>query len=212
MGVTGSISAAQSVNDQPFVMRFSGTGSQNQSISCTPVNGGSTYADMLASGCAGTYQINQTLTCPDSNTPIDCLAVATGNKQNQVAKGMNQRILGSTNPTSCTSPNHWSSFPNLPKGDPRVVTAFITPYGSFTGSGGSTQYPIQFFAAFYVTGWAPSGGGFTNPCQGNGDDTAQAGTIVGHFITYVKTLAGNGGGTTTCVPNSLNECVAVLTR
>jgi Flp pilus assembly protein TadG len=211
MGVTGSIATAQSVNDQPFTMRFSGTGSQNQSVSCTPANGGSTFADELASGCAGSYQLNQALICPDSNVPVDCVAVATGNKENQVAKGMNLRILGSTNPTTCKSANHWSSFPNLPANDPRIVTAFVTPYGSFTGSGGSIQYPIQFFAAFYVTGWADNGNGFNNPCQGHGDDTAQPGTIVGHFITYVKTLGG-GGGTSTCVPNSLNECVAVLTR
>lgn len=213
MGITGSIAATQAVSDTPFVMRFSGTGSQNQSVSCTAVNGGSTYADMLASGCAGAFQINQTLTCPDSNTPVDCVSVATGNKENQVAKGLNQRILGSTKPATCTSPNHWSSFPNLPAGDPRVVTAFITPYGSFTGNGGSVQYPIQYFAAFYITGWADSqGNGFNNPCQGNGDDTAQPGTIVGHFISYVKTLSNGSGGSSACVANSLNECVTVLTR
>jgi Flp pilus assembly protein TadG len=213
MAITGSIAAAQSINDTPFVMRFSGTGSQNQSVNCTAVNGGTTYADMLASGCAGTFQVNQTLTCPDNNTPIDCVSVATGNKENEVAKGLNERILGSAKPTICTNPNHWSSFPNLPANDPRVVTAFITPYGSFTGNGGSIQYPIQYFAAFYITGWADSkGNGFNNPCQGNGDDTAQPATIVGHFISYVKTLGNGSGGNTSCVANSLNECVTVLTR
>jgi hypothetical protein len=213
MAITGSIAVAQSVSDTPFVMRFSGTGSQNQSVSCTAANGGTTYADMLASGCAGAFQINQALTCPDSNNPIDCVSVATGNKENQVAEGLNERILGSAKPTTCTSPNNWASFPNLPANDPRVVTAFITPYGSFTGSGGSIQYPIQYFAAFYITGWADSkGNGFNNPCQGNGDDTAQPATIVGHFITYVKTLGNGSGGTTSCVANSLNECVTVLTR
>jgi hypothetical protein len=212
MGVTGNLAVAQSVSDPIYTMRFSGTGSQNQSITCTAVNGGSTYADMLASGCAGSYQINQTLTCPDNLTPIDCLNPATGNKENQVAKGINMRVLGSANPARCTNPNHWSSFPNLSATDPRIVTVFVTPYGSFGGSGGSAQFPIATFAAFYITGWAASGGGFTNPCQGNGDDTAPPGTILGHFIKYINVLNTNGTGGSACDLNALGECIAVMTR
>jgi hypothetical protein len=92
------------------------------------------------------------------------------------------------------------------------VTVFITPDGSFGGSGHSQQFPISDFAAFYITGWADKGGGFNNPCQGNGDDTAQPGTLVGHFIKYINTLDTGGGGTSMCVPNSLGQCIAVLTR
>jgi hypothetical protein len=214
VGVTPGLQVAQSASDQPTTLRFSGTGSQNQSVSCTPVSippNFDSWGASLATGCQGPYQLNTTLTCPDNNTPVDCLQPATGNQQNKVAKALNYRILGSTTPQTCTSPNHWSSYPNLPANDPRVVTAFITPYGSFAGSGGSSSYPIQYFAAFYITGWQDSGNGFNNPCQGSGDDTAQAGTIVGHFITYVNTLS-TGGGSTTCVPNSINECTAILTR
>jgi hypothetical protein len=212
MGMTGSLGVASSVSDPLYTMRFAGTGSQNQSVSCSAANGGSTFADMLASGCAGSYQINQTLACPDANVPVDCLSPATGNKENQVSKGINLRVLGSTQPTACTSPNHWSSYPNLSANDPRIVTVFVTPYGSFGGSGGSTQFPIQYFAAFYITGWAPSGGGFTNPCQGQGDDTAPPGTMVGHFIKYVNTHNTGSGGGAACDPNGLGECVTVLTR
>src|SRR5207302_6259234 len=107
-------------------------GSQNQSVSCAAGNGGSTYADALASGCKGTWAINPTLTCPDSANPVDCLTPATGNKQNQVAKGMNMRVLGSQKPPTCTHPNLWKTFtftngvPNVSPTDPRVVTAFVT--------------------------------------------------------------------------------------
>jgi hypothetical protein len=215
-GVTPGLQVAQSVKDQPTTLRFSGTGSQNQSVTCTPVSippSFDSWGASLATGCQGPFQLNTTLTCPDNNSPVDCVQPATGNQQNKVAKALNYRILGSTTPTACTSPNHWSSYPSLPRNDPRIVTAFITPYGSFSGSGGSSWYPIQYFAAFYVTGWQDSGNGFTNPCQaqGQGDDPAQAGTIVGHFITYLNTLS-TGGGSTTCVPNAINECTAVLTR
>lgn len=215
--ISGSLQDAQGTNDPVYTMRFDGTGSQNQSVNCTTTKGTGTYWETLAFGCAGPYGINATLTCPDSNTPIDCVPPATGNKQNQVAEGMNQRILGSTKPTECTNPNHWKSFtftngvPNVPPSDPRVVTVFVTPYGSFGGSGGSTTYPIADFASFYVTGWQDSGNGFNNPCQGNGDDPAEPGTIVGHFIKYVET-APTGSGGSMCELNSLNECIAILTN
>jgi hypothetical protein len=93
-----------------------------------------------------------------------------------------------------------------------VVELFVTPYGSFTGSGGSSLFPIADFAAFYVTGWQDNGNGFNNPCQGNGDDTAAGGTIVGHFIRYINTLNTNNGGGSACVLSSLDACVTVLTR
>jgi hypothetical protein len=215
--ITGTLQDAQSVSDPLYTLRFDGTGSQNQSISCNPANGGNTFADELAGGCSGTWTINPTLTCPDTST--DCVPPATGNKTNQVAKGMNQRILGSQKPSSCTSPNHWPSFtftngiPNVSATDPRVVYMFVTPYGSFSGSGGSSLYPIASFAAFYVTGWQDNGNGFNNPCQGNGDNTAAGGTIVGHFIKYIDTANINdSGGGTPCQLQSLDICVAVLTR
>jgi len=217
--ISGNLQDAQSVSDPLYEMRLSETGSQNQSVECAPVQGSPTYANGLASGCAGPYGINPTLTCPDSNTPIDCVRPATGEKINQIGKGMNLRILGSEKPETCTSPNHWKEFtftngvPDVSPSDPRVVTVFITPYGSFGGSGKSTEFPIADFATFYVTGWQGSKGeGFSNPCQGNGDDTAKESTIVGHFIKYVETLAPTGGGGSTCEIDSLNECVAVLTN
>jgi Flp pilus assembly protein TadG len=215
--ISGSLQDAQSTADPVYTMRFDNTGSQNQSVSCTTSKGTGTYWETLAFGCAGPYGINATLTCPDSNTPIDCVPPATGNKQNQVAEGMNQRILGSTKPTECTNPNHWKELtftngvPNVSPTDPRVVTVFVTPYGSFGGSGGSTSFPIADFATFYVTGWQDSGNGFNNPCQGNGDDTAEPGTIVGHFIKYVET-APTGSGGSICNLSLLNECIAILTN
>ena len=133
---------------------------------------------------------------------------------NQVPAGLNKRILGSEKPTSCTSPNNWSQFPNLPPGYPRVVHVFLTPYGSFSGSGSDTV-PVSDFATFYVTGWTSQGSGFANPCQGNGDDPVpgnDAGYIVGHFIKYIQTLNDGSGGTQLCDLSSFGLCVATLTE
>jgi hypothetical protein len=88
----------------------------------------------------------------------------------------------------------------------------VTPYGSFGSSGASSSFPIENFASFYITGWQDSGAGFNNPCQGNGDDTAAAGTIVGHFIKYINTLNTGQTGNGTCSLTALGLCVAVLTR
>ena len=50
------------------------------------------------------------------------------------------------------------------------------------------------FATFYVTGWQGSGGGFANPCVGQGDDAVPGdGYIMGHFIKYISTLTPGSG-------------------
>jgi hypothetical protein len=153
------------------------------------------------------------------------VAVQTGSATNQVPAGLNLRVLGAEKPNTCPGPvgtlghNNWSLFPNLPAGDPRIVQVFLTPFGSFDGSG-STTVPVTNFATFYVTGWTGQGQGFNNPCQGNGDDPVpnnDAGYIVGHFIKYVQTLNTGGGGSGFCnlaAGGSLSSgtCVAVLTQ
>jgi Putative Flp pilus-assembly TadE/G-like len=217
IAIKGNLANASSVNDPVVALRVVG-GSQNQSLDCDPNL--SKLKDEIATGCAPMYQVNSGTTCPGSPStlwssaqPWQCVAVQTGSATNQVPAGMNTRILGTDKPTSCTAPNHWSSFPNLDPHDPRIIEVLLTPFGSFSGSG-STTVPVTDFATFYVTGWTGQGQGFTNPCQGNGDDPVpnnDAGYIVGHFIKYIQTL-NPGGGTTPCDLNAFGSCVAVLTR
>ena len=87
------------------------------------------------------------------------------------------------------------------------------PARSFSGNGSNTV-PVTGFATFYVTGWTGQGTGFSNPCQGNGDDPVpnnDAGYIVGHFIKYIDVL-NTGGGTQLCDLTAFGTCVAVLTE
>jgi len=217
IGVAGNIANANSVSEPPIALRVVG-GSQNQSLDCD--KDVSRLRDELAYGCVPTYTRNTGQTCPASPTtlwttpqPWRCVAVQTGSATNQVPAGMNERILGAEKPLTCTAPNHWSQYPDLPANDPRVIQVFLTPFGAFSGSG-STTVPVTGFATFYVTGWTASGGGFANPCQGNGDDpvpNGDAGYIVGHFIKYINAL-NTGGGTTPCDVNALGSCVAAMTR
>ena len=218
IGVAGSLKDAQSVNDPVVSLRVVG-GSQNQSLDCDPNI--SQFKDELAGGCAPGYTKNPGTPCPSSTSalwaspqPWSCVALQTGTAVNQVPAGLNKRILGSEKPASCTNPNRWSDFPNLSPGDPRIVHVFLTPYGSFSGSG-SENVPVTDFATFYVTGWTSQGSGFSNPCRGNGDDPVpgnDAGYIVGHFIKYIDVLNDGGAGSQLCDLSSFGMCVAVLTH
>jgi hypothetical protein len=213
----GSLSDAQTVSDPIVRLRVVG-GSQNQSLDCDPNI--SAFKDELWKGCGPSYTRNTGTACPStpgalwsSAQPWSCVAVQTGTSRNDISAGMNHRILGSEKPTTCTAPNHWSSFPNISREDPRIVHLVLTPYGTFAGSG-STTVPVTDFATFYVTGWTGNGNGFDNPCQGNGDDPVPGndpGLIVGHFIKYINTIS-NGTGSTACDPAAFGSCIAVMTR
>lgn len=217
IGVAGSLGNASSVNDPIVALRIIG-GSQNQSLDCDPAR--SQLKDELANGCGPTYGVNHGTACPSSPStlwattqPWRCVAVQTGSATNQVPAGMNQRILGIDKPAVCTSPNHWSQYPNIPRDDPRYLQVFLTPFGSFSGSG-STTVPVTDFAEFYVTGWTGQGSGFNNPCQGRGDDPVpnnDPGTIVGHFVKYIANVSQGTGGAS-CDMTAFGACIAVLTR
>jgi Putative Flp pilus-assembly TadE/G-like len=168
---------------------------------------GSNFKQRLAEGCEGDFAIYTGGACSVSISPVTCVELENGIKANDFAAGLNRRILGAEKPQTCTAPNHWSMYPNLPAGDPRIVTIIVVPFGSGAGA-----RPIETFGTFYITGWRGEGNGFANPCQGNGDDPAEAKTMVGHFIKYVNTTDTGGGGTTSCEANSFGQCVAVLTR
>jgi hypothetical protein len=217
IGIKGSLQHASSVNDPVVALRVVG-GSQNQSLDCDPA--ASKLSDELATGCAAAYSRNTGTACPGSPTtlwgtaqPWPCVAVQTGSATNQVPRGMNMRILGDEKPASCTSPNHWSDFPNLDPGDPRLIQVFLTPFGAFDGNG-STTVPVMAFATFYVTGWTGSGSGFNNPCVGNGDDPVpnnESGYIVGHFVKYIQSLTP-GTGSAPCDMDAFDSCIAEMTR
>jgi Putative Flp pilus-assembly TadE/G-like len=204
IGVHGTLELSDPT-DPPVRMRVA-DGSQTQALDCDPAE--NKFDEELANGCSASYKPNTGTPCPPKHTgpqPWDCVAVETGEKTNQIARGLNLRVLGDEKPKTCTNPNRW---PNFEPEDPRIVYVFVTPLNSFEGSGNDTK-PVLGLAAFYLTGWTGQGGGFNNPCQGNGDDPAQPAELVGHFIKYVETVP-EGGETDPCDFNSLDVCAAVL--
>jgi hypothetical protein len=213
IGVIQSLGNAQSVNDPITVLRV--TGSQNQSVDCDP--NVANLRDEIANGCAPQYKINTGVACPATATtlwasaqPWNCVAIQTGGSVGQVTQGFDARILQGG---SCAEhPNNWASFPDFAADDTRVTSMFLTPFGTFSGSG-NTVVPVQNFAYFYVTGWGRNGNGGT--CAGDdkmpNGSSIPAGFVVGHFIKYVQTL-NTGGSGTVCDPNGFGSCVAVLTK
>jgi hypothetical protein len=204
IGIQGNLAVAQSVGDPVVLLRVSG--SQNQSVDCDPNL--PNLRNEIRQGCAPQYEINAGSTCPataptlwSGPQPWNCVAIQTGGAIGQVEQGMRDRILGGSN--TCTSPNNWSSFPDLPQGDRRIVSVLITPFGTFGGSGNDVV-PVSNFATFYVTGW------FGSPCATD-DPVPDRGYIVGHFIQYVFGLNNGGGSGELCDFGGFGSCVAVMT-
>lgn len=205
VAIEGNLEVAQSVSDPVVLLRV--TGSQNQSVDCDPDL--PNLRDEIRYGCEPKYEVNNGATCPPTAPalwgtpqPWNCVAIQTGGAVGQVEHGMRDRILGGA--STCTSPNNWSSFPNIPPGDPRIVPVFITPFGTFTGSGNEVV-PVTNFATFYVTGW------FSSPCNDD-DPVPDKGYIVGHFIKYIFALNNGGGSGELCDFNAFGSCVAVMTE
>jgi len=224
VGIKGALELSQ-IGGPPVRLRIvqDNGASQNQSLDCDP--GRSNLKDELWLGCRPRYSKNTGTACPGSANalwsspqPWSCVANQTGQAANQIAEGLNCRILmnvpdtGNCNgkPGSCTHPNKW---PDVQSGDPRIVYVIVTPFGSFNGSGSNTV-PVLRLAAFYITGWMGQGNGFQNPCLNAGDemplDNAE---IVGRFIKFIETP--NTGGTTNepcdlTDPSAVDVCAAVL--
>ncbi len=224
IGVPPSLGAAQAISDAVYRMRPLDGNSQTQALDCDAAL--STLEDELALGCGSqansapkAFTINSGQDCSGYNNPgalpdpSPCAVTQTGQSASQIGKGLNRRVFaGDNKPSVCgaANANHWSSFPNLPSGDPRLVYVLLTDYGSFSGSG-NQGFPVRRFATFYITGWQGNPG-FSNPCQGNGDDNAAVGEVVGHFINYVQQVNDGGASDELCDLSALSLCVPVLTR
>jgi hypothetical protein len=204
--------------ERPTVLRLlfnQQNSSQNQSLVCDPAD--RNLVDELTNGCNGDFRIAKPNECDtvqkitDIASPWPCVETKGGEQPNAIAQAMKARIMGGSNSCDATSANHWSSYPNFPAGDKRIVPLFLTTFGAFEGSG-HTTVPIVSFAEFYITGWTSQGSGQPTGCNNDPvpSDT-KGGYLVGHFIKRV--IPDNGGDTgQDCKPTDLSPCTAVLTK
>jgi Flp pilus assembly protein TadG len=225
--------------DPPINLRVfksvAGNASQDQSVDCDPAI--ANFKNEIAMGCAPLYKTQTDLTCPFSTPsalwasaqPWTCVATEQGDKGGLLAAGLNLRIFGKQNPSpnSCVEPNmvHWIKPANAPPGtnpgfdetkypdDKRVLPLFVTPLGTFSGSG-QDVVPLIDFGYFYVTGYEG------DPCQApNRDPNADLvpngsgnnAIVLGHFIKFFP-LDDQHVSDDNCDLTTITPCVGVLTR
>lgn len=215
-------------SDPPIYLRVfndNGNASQNQSINCDPAPSSNLETE-LANGCSPLYKTQTALTCPYANKaalfaspqPWTCAAIKTGASIGQVQHGLSERIFnGDQNPPNTTaecntSPINWIKGvgfdENAHRDDKRVLGLFVTPLGSFTGTG-SDVVPVLDFGYFYVTGYSG------DPCEGNDPNqdpvpNNRGSYVRGHFIKFFPI----DGHTTddNCDLTTITPCTGVLTR
>ena len=188
-------------------------------------------ANLEISGCPLT-QINPGgTTCPPTQlSPPSCLweftkvDEATGYDAGEVARF--DSGLARDSPTlKCTTPypeppNNYPQYlanGTLVAGDPRVITIFVVPDGSFTQT--THLIPVVGYAEFYVTGWDhnPCGGKLAGT-TGNGIDANNpgGGSLAGYFISYTAPASSTVQGSGPCNPNASQawtyNCTYALTQ
>jgi Putative Flp pilus-assembly TadE/G-like len=241
VGITGTFEDLYndlSTVTTPVTLRLAGgdSGSQNQALDCDPwadpTTGGNVgFEEELARGCRPSYTQNKGTSCPaspqtlwgtstspaDQGSPWQCVAVETGDRSGQLGTGMNLRVLGSKNPSTCPSihQNNWPDTGVI--GDRRIIHVFLTQFGAFDASGQNTV-AVTGFASFYVTGWRGQGNADKNPCQDPDkledpsrpdDPVAESATVVGHFIKYRGPIEGTPSNEA-CDLNDPTPCISAL--
>ena len=219
----------------PVTLRLAGgsPGSQNQALDCDPwassTGGNVGFEEELAYGCRPSYTQNKGTDCPaspnvlwgtstsplDQGAPWQCVAVETGDRSGQLGTGMNLRVLGSKNPSTCPldRQNNWPDTGVI--GDRRIIHVFLTQFGAF-GSNGQDTVAVTGFASFYVTGWTGQGNADKNPCQDQtlpkpDDPVAESATVVGHFIKYRGPIEGTPSEDA-CDLSDPTPCISALTE
>jgi hypothetical protein len=167
----------------------------------------STFRD----GCQDTYAVaNPPGTC-SASAPWTCLE-GVASSLSSLENDYDERWA----PGGSCVPNNWSSYPNIPRGDTRLITVFGVDAGELWNdtSSPSDDYSIAGIVGFYVTGWA----GQPGSCNGINDSPPRPqqqlnqGQLWGHFVPYVSAPSGGSGGTAPCDPDRTRACIAVLVR
>ena len=181
--------------------------------------------------------------------PIQCVKTRPTGAANQFQKGFEERFFNggsscpSAGPGFVKGRNYWdkdtpNGFAGIPPlgykdgshdtrfnpADPRIVTIFLVPTWTFTGSGQDT-YPIAGFVQVYITGYGRLNGSgnltIDDPCPGNtpppASDYACGGSscgyiVWGHFIKYsIPSPNATPDPEVDCDPEAtIQPCVAVL--
>jgi Putative Flp pilus-assembly TadE/G-like len=183
--------------------------------------------------------------------PLRCIKTRPTGSMNQLERGLDGRFFDNQNQNSCPGGanggpgfikgrNYWDKDTqngylgvppygykegthdtNFNKGDPRIVTIFLTTTEAFASSGQNT-YPITGFIQVYITGYGRISGGGINvddPCPGSAPPTdldlgagnTSGYAVWGHILDHVIPAPGATPSGRICAPGTSGQpCVAVL--
>jgi hypothetical protein len=186
-------------------------------VDCGQGNGASADADAIRNGCPlGVYIWPEGTACVLPNAdPIDCVTAIAGNRRQQVARAIKDRINGGCNNWNAYRDSGSFDIDNfIAPDDPRVIPMIITSPADLSGNVSGDPIPVRAIATFYVTGYD----GQPNSDNGQGcENEKYPGTstdnfkIWGHWIKYAPAGGGIGDGKG-CDPTKFGDCVAVLTE
>jgi hypothetical protein len=196
--------------DPPIVIRESNQNSKRTGlIDCGQGNGANADHNAIVNGCPdGIYIWPQGSACVTTpSNPIDCVNAIPGNRRQQIASAIKDRING-----GC---NNWNAYRDsgtpIPVGDPREMAMIVTSPADLSGNSGGPPIPVLALATFYVTGYDGGSGNGTG-CQNEAYPGSGSSKFAfwGHWIKFVS--PGGIGNGTGCNPNLFGDCVAVLTQ
>lgn len=241
--IAGSIKDQTKASDPVYELDFSSTNTSSQTgtLVCPPGNNSANVlAATLISGCPGTYSINcfysQTCNTPSDPgclnmnpiaggsppPPADCVQGKNGFSQGPVGQAIYDRFVNGAAGGTWHCPNQWDPTPsgnygaNFPdRNDSRIITLYVVPFGSFTGSGAlGLNAPILDGATFYVSGWdVPGASGdpcTTDPPPPGGAQKGQNVRLWGHFLAFTDPKGKRSS--LPCKASALGACVVSLTQ
>jgi hypothetical protein len=230
-----SVNASNNVASQSLVC--------NGSTNPTDTTDGTLMAGFEVNGCP-TTQISASPTTCVTTAPPSCLAEFNGvdeslydageitRFENGAAQGAKGLTCANAN-GSPVSTNYSYQLPALNSNDPRLITIFVVPNGSFN-TNPVNMIPIVGYASFYVAGFDhdPCIVGKTVPpacpkttagppppagtaCDPASPDGVNVGSVWGNFVKSVTPATGGVIGTIPCNPTgdaSTADCVEELTQ
>ena len=156
IGIAGTLAVSDSADDA-IPLRLLG-GNQTRALTCSDPDApldpdeNNNLRSELEFGCDPWYTVNTGTPCPSPASavttlpkPWQCVGLVTGNKMNQIAAGLNARILDDAQADTCP-PEKQNKWPTYTDDDPRVVMVFLTGFGEFDDTG-STTVPVTGFAS-----------------------------------------------------------------
>jgi Flp pilus assembly protein TadG len=218
-----AIQQSQAVYNNQLIEIVANDGSSaSQSLACDGTVPGANYANLSGNtggalmesleekGCPLTQTNSSGTTCPGTQlSPPSCVWEFSKVSEPDYDAGEVPRFENGTpmgGGQKCVNPypiptNNYAKYQangTIVTGDPRVITIFVVPNGSFTTSGG--LIPIVGYAEFYAVGWDH------DPCLGTSDPNSpnpggHAGSLWGYFISYTNPESTNvGTNGTPCNP------------